>query len=164
MNPDKNQSEMLNLIMDKILELETKLDMIIKEKEDCLVIRGKTWGDAKLRLLYMSSKHNKRKFESMKKYFLKKGIEFKDLTEDILADYGHIKDNLADLTVNTHRVFCRTFCKVMHPNIFTKNLYELFPTIKRPSKKKQPPLPTDLEIKKIKKDDRDGSIIRYWVK
>lgn len=38
----------------------------------------------------------------------------------------------------------------MYPNIFTRDLYELFPTIKRPHKKKRLQLPTDLEIKKIK--------------
>ena len=137
--------------MFKLFELESKLDSLSEKKEDRLVVRGKTWDDAKIRLLYMSSKHNEGKFENIKKYFIKKGIEFKDLTEDSLIEYGHIKDHLADLTVNTHRVFCRTFCKAMHPNIFTKDLYELFPTIKRPHKKKRPPLPTDLQIRNIKK-------------
>jgi len=151
----KNNSiveERFNEVMLKLIELESKLDILSEKKEDHLVAKGKTWDDVKIRLLYMSSKHNESKFESMKKYFTKKGIEFKDLTEDKLIEYGHIKDHLADLTVNTHRVFCRTFCKAMHPNIFTKDLYELFPTIKRPHKKNIPPLPTDLQIRKIKKN------------
>lgn len=150
----KNESiaeKRFNEVMFKLFELESKLDNLSEKKEDHLVIKGKTWDDAKIRLLYMSSKHNEGRFESIKKYFTKKGIEFKDLTEDDLIEYGHIKDHLADLTVNTHRVFCRTFCKAMHPNIFTNDLYDLFPTIKRSHKKKRPPLPTDLEIRNIKK-------------
>jgi len=148
---DSLKEKRFNAVMFKLLELESKLDNLSEKKEDRLVARGKIWDNAKIRLLYMCSKHNEGRFESMKKYFMKKGIEFKDLTEDELIEYGHIKDHLADLTVNTHRVFCRTFCKAMHPNIFTKDLYELFPTIKRPHKKKRPPLPTDLEIRNIKK-------------
>ncbi|KKK75463.1 hypothetical protein LCGC14_2873460, partial [marine sediment metagenome] len=148
---DPIAEERFNTIMYKLLELEAKFDKSLEEKEDYLVIRGKTWDDAKIRLLYMSSKHNEGRFESMKKYLTEKGISFKNLTEDELMEYGHIKDNLADLTVNTHRVFCRTFCKAMHPNIFTKDLYELFPTIKRPHKKNHSPLPTDLQIRNIKR-------------
>jgi len=150
-NNESIAEKRFNEVMFKLFELESKLDNLSEKKEDRLVVRGKTWDDAKIRLLYMSSKHNEGKFENIKKYFMKKGIEFKDLTEDSLIEYGHIKDHLADLTVNTHRVFCRTFCKAMHPNIFTKDLYELFPTIKRPHKKKRPPLPTDLQIRNIKK-------------
>ncbi|GAH77174.1 unnamed protein product, partial [marine sediment metagenome] len=149
---DSIAEERFNEVMLKLIELESKLDILSEKKEDHLVAKGKTWKDAKIRLLYMASKHNEGRFESMKKYFLKKGIEFKDLTEDKLIEYGHIKDNLADLTVNTHRVFCRTFCKAMYPNIFTKDLYELFPTIKRPHKKKRPALPTDSQIRNIKKN------------
>lgn len=140
-----------NEVMFKLIKLESKLDKLSEKKEDLLVVRGKNWDDAKIRLLHLTSKHNEAKFESVKKHFTKNGIEFKDLTEDELIEYGHIKDHLADLTVNTHRVFCRTFCKAMYPNIFTRDLYELFPTIKRPHKKKRPPLPTDLEIRNIKK-------------
>lgn len=105
-NNESIAEKRFNEVTFKLFELESKLDNLLEKKEDRLVVRGKSWDDAKIRLLYMSSKHNEGRFESMKKYFMKKGIEFKDLTEDELVEYGHIKDHLADLTVNAHRIFC----------------------------------------------------------
>ncbi|MFW9972724.1 MAG: hypothetical protein ACFFDF_21240 [Candidatus Odinarchaeota archaeon] len=150
-NTENIVEKRFNAIMFKLLELETKFDTFSEKKKERFVVRGKTWDDAETRLFIRNSKYNQRNFYNLKKYFTKKNIMFKDLTEDDLVEYGHIKDNLADLTINTHRIFCRIFCKAMYPDIFIKNLYEFFPTIKHPHKKKSPPLPSDEAIKKIKR-------------
>ena len=141
------------IIMDKLNSIEWRLEKLENKSKAGLVIKEKTWEDAEIRFFnrHPRNKVNEYKFGEMKRYYSNKGKQFEDLTEDDLIEFGHIKDeSCAPLTINNHRIFCRLFSKSLYPDIFTKDLYEFFHTIKHPHRKKTPPLPTDEEIEKIK--------------